>query len=143
LGYPEKIIDRVVEQTTCPKSTKFFGPEKCPVYIRLPCFGQASERFTHRLSKEIENVYHTIKLRPVFGTRKPLNGTNKDVSPTHKKSNIIYKFSCHCGSGYVGKTSQRFHIRQNQHVPKIIKKWMAGGEKADKSYFCNWQPFAR
>ena len=81
LGYPGKIIESVVEETTSPKS---FEPEKCPVYIRIPYFGQTFERFTHRLSKEIENVYHTIKLRPVLGTIKPLSGTNKDVQPTKK-----------------------------------------------------------
>ena len=70
LDYIGKILERVVKQTTSSKSIKSFGPEKCTVYIRLPYFAQASERFTHRLSKEIENVYHTIKLRPVFCTRK-------------------------------------------------------------------------
>ena len=88
LGYPGKIIDKVAEQTTSPKSIKSFGPEKCLVYIRLLCFGQASEWFTHRRSKEIENIYYTIKLRPVFDRRKLLSGTNKDVSPTRKQSNL-------------------------------------------------------
>ena len=40
-----------------------------------------------------------------------------------KKSNIIYKFSCHYGSDYVGKTSKRFHVRIDQHV---LKSWKAG-----------------
>ena len=83
MGYLGEIIDIVVEQTTRPKSIKSFGPEKCPIYIRLPYLAQASEPFTQRLYKEIENIYHTIKLRPVFDMKKPLNGTNKDISPTH------------------------------------------------------------
>ena len=107
-----------------------------PVYIRLPYFGQVSEQFTHRLSTEIENVYRIIKLRPVFRTIKSLSGTNEDITHAYEKeNNIIYKFNCYRGSGYVGKSSQKFHLRQNQHVPKTIKKWMAGGEKPEKIYF--------
>ena len=38
------------------------------------------------------------------------------------------------GSDYVGKTSQRFHIRINQHVPKILKCWFDGhSEKPAKN----------
>ena len=122
IGLSGEIINRVVEQTTSPKSIKSFGPEKYPVYIRLPYFEQASEQFTKRLSKEVEHVYHTIKLRPVFGTRKPLSGTNEDITPTHEESNIIYTFRCRCGSGYVGKTSQKSYLKQNQHVPKLNQK---------------------
>ena len=65
-----------------------------------------------------------------------LNGIYKDVSPTQEKSNIIYKFSFHCGSDYVGKTSQRFHLRINQHVPKIIRSWINGtSAQPKKNYF--------
>ena len=35
----------------------------------------------------------------------------------------------------MGKTSQRFHFSQNQYVPNIIKKWIAGGEKLEKKNF--------
>ena len=64
-----------------------------------------------------------------------IRNVQNSLTPTHEKSNIIYKFSCHRGSGYVGKTSQRFHFRQIQHVPNIVKKQMAGGGKPEKSYF--------
>ena len=60
-----------------------------PVYIRLPYFRQASECFTHPLSTKVESVYHTIKQRPVFDTRKSLSGNKKDVSSTNVKSNIL------------------------------------------------------
>ena len=131
MGYSGKIIDIVVEQTTSRKSIKFFGPKKYLVYIRLPYFGQASELFTHRLPKDIENIYHTIKPIPVFGTIKHLSVTNKDVSPTHEKSNIIYKFSCHCGHLWLPKIS----LKTNPTCAKNNQKVYGGGEKPDKSYF--------
>ena len=56
--------------------------------------------------------------------------------PTKKKSNNIYKLSYHCGSDYVGKISQRFHVRIDQHVPKILKSWFDGhSEKPVKNHF--------
>ena len=43
-----------------------------------------------------------------------------DVLPALQKSNVIYQFSCHCDSWYVGRTSQRLQDRIKQHVPKSI-----------------------
>ena len=50
-----------------------------------------------------------------------LPATNKDVLPALQKSNVIYQFSCHCDSRYVGRTSQRLQDRIKQHVPKSIR----------------------
>ena len=38
-----------------------------------------------------------------------------------QKSNVIYQFSCHCDSGYVGRTFQRLQDRIKQHVSKSIR----------------------
>ena len=50
-----------------------------------------------------------------------LPATNKNVLPALQKSNVIYQFSCHCDSRYVGRTSQRLQDRIKQHVPKSIR----------------------
>ena len=47
--------------------------------------------------------------------------TNKDVLPALQKSNVIYQFSRHCDSRYVGRTSQRMQDRTKQHVTKSIR----------------------
>ena len=60
--------------------------------------------------------------RPLFP------GQVKDRTPTHQLSNVIYKFSCTCGSVYVGRTSQRLHIRMDQHVPKSFREFMRGNK---------------
>ena len=41
--------------------------------------------------------------------------------PALQKSNVIYQFSCHCDSWYVGRTSQRLQDTIKQHVPKSIR----------------------
>ena len=84
------------------------GPQKCPVYLKLPYLGNISERFSKKISDEINQVFGPVNLRTILNTDRPLSGTYKDVSPTQEKSNIIYKFSCHCGSDYVGKHLKGF-----------------------------------
>ena len=44
-----------------------------------------------------------------------------DILPTIQHSKVVYKYVCHCDSGYVGQTSQRLQDRIRQHVPKSIR----------------------
>ena len=46
----------------------------------------------------------------------------KDVLPTTLKSSIVYEYSCHCDSRYLGRTSQRLQDRIKQHVPKWLQQ---------------------
>ena len=57
-------------------------------------------------------VYKTNQLLPV---------ATKDVLPALQNSNVIYQFSCHCDSRYVGRTSQRLQDRIKQRVSKSIR----------------------
>ena len=136
LGYPGGLISKVITRAKSSSALKMIGPQKCPVYLKLPFLGKVSENFATRISEEVGQVFGSVRLRTVLYTYRPLSGIYKDVSPIQEKSNIIYKFSCHCGSGYVGKTSQRFHLRINQHVPKIIRSWINGtSAQPKKNYF--------
>ena len=40
------------------------------------------------------------------------------------KSAVIYRFECHCGNDYVGKTSRRFVDRIKEHVPPCVKNFI-------------------
>ena len=46
----------------------------------------------------------------------------KDVLPTTLKSFVVYEYSCHCDSRYVGRTSHRLQDRIKQHVPKWLQQ---------------------
>ena len=59
--------------------------------------------------------------RVVYSTNELLSATNKDVLPALQKSNVIYQFSCHCDSRYVGRTFHRLQDKIKQHVPKSIR----------------------
>ena len=82
----------------------------------------------------INSTLVVVNLRISHFTWKPLNATFKYVSHDPQNDNVIYQFKCHCDSTYIGRTSQRFHLRRDQHVSKILRNWMAKrGNKPTKS----------
>ena len=97
------------------------GPEKCPVYLHLPWLGPVSNRFEKQVTSSVKHCYLAVEPYVVYKTNQLLPVANKDVLPALQNSNVIYQFSCHCDSRYVGRTSQRLQDRIKQHVPKSIR----------------------
>lgn len=123
LGYPENIVDRVIKaKLTSKASITPYGPQKCPVYLRLPYIGPVSNRFQHQASSAVGACFGSVRLRVIFGTRSLLRSHVKDRSPTLDSSNVVYKYTCACDSVYVGRTSNRLHARIDQHVPRGLLK---------------------
>ena len=121
-GFPEHVINsfmamKMKQFHALPK----FGPEKYPVYLRLPLLGSVSTRFEKQVKSAVKQCFSSVELRVVYSTNELLSATNKNVPPALQKSNVIYQFSCHCDSRYVGRTSQRLQDRIKQHVPKSIR----------------------
>ena len=98
-----------------------FGPERCPIYLRLPWLGSVSTRFEKQVKSLVKHFFSAVEPRVVHSTNELLSTTNKDVLPALQKSNVIYQFSYHCDNRYVGRTSQRLQDRIKQHVPKSIR----------------------
>ena len=97
-----------------------FGPEKCPVYLRLPWLSSVSNRFEKQVKSAVKQCFSAVEPRVVYSTNELLSATNKDVLPALQKSNVIYQFSCHCDTRYIGRTSQRQQDRIKQHVLKSM-----------------------
>ena len=121
-GFPEHVIKSFISM----KMKQFHalpkvGPEKCPVYLRLPWLGSVSTRFEKQVKSAVKQCFSAVEPRVVYSTNELLSATNKNVLPALQKSNVIYQFSCHCDSQYVGRTSQRLQDRTKQHVPKSIR----------------------
>ena len=105
LGYPEDVIQRTIRaKLKTSAADNKIGPQKCPVYIHLPYIGSVANRFEQTLSRSIYQCYSSVQLRVIFGTRALLVCANKDRSPTHHKSNVVYNFKCFCDRTYVGRT---------------------------------------
>ena len=97
------------------------GPEKCPVYLRLPWLGSVSTWFEKLVESAAKQCFSAVELRFVYSTNELLSAANKDLLPALQKSNVIYQFSCHCDSQCIGRTSQRLRDRIKQHVLKSIR----------------------
>ena len=74
----------------------------------------------------------------VYSTNELLSTTNKDVLPASQKSNVIYQFSCHCDSRYVGRTSQRLQDRIKQHIPKSIHSCSSSQKRLLPAGWCKF-----
>ena len=111
-GYPDHVVNssitRKIRNFRRPPS---YGPKKCPVYLHLPWLGAISARFEKQVASAVQRCYFSVEPRVVFTTRQLLPASKKDVLPASQQSNIVYEFSCHCDSQYVGRTSQRLQNR--------------------------------
>ena len=118
-----------------PCSTQFWT-QKCPVYLCLPWLGSVSTRFKMQVKSAIQHCFTTVKPRVFYTTSQLFSATKKDVLPASKKSNVIYQFSCHCDSRYVGCTFQRLQDRIKQHVQKFICSGGSSQEHVLPAYYC-------
>ena len=136
-GYPAHVIDSsITRKVKQANRLPCFGPKKCPVYLHLPYLGAVSQRFEKQITSSVKRCYFSVEPRIVFTTRCLLPATKKDVLPALQQSNIIYEFSCHCDSRYVGRTSQRLQDRIKQHVPKSIRTGQSSQDRSQLSRSC-------
>jgi len=121
-GYPVGIINEGIQKKISSfKAPKSEGPHKCPVYLKIPWIGNVTLKFEKQIKSAVNRCFGSVKLRTVFSSIKMLPSIHKDVLPTLQRSNVVYKYTCHCDSVYVGRTSQRLEDRIKQHIPKQIR----------------------
>ena len=101
-GYPESInqitMSKKIALLNCkPKE----GPQKCPVYLKLPRIGKISLNFEKRTKTAINRCYQAVEPRIIF-TRKILPAIHKDVLPSLQQSMVIYQYMCRCDCRFVG-----------------------------------------
>jgi len=58
------------------------GPQKCPVYLRLPWIGNVSLEFEKQTKTARKECYSAIQLRIIFVNKKSLPSIYKDHVPT-------------------------------------------------------------
>ena len=107
-GSPKNVINTQITQFS---TLKRFGPEKCPVYLRVSWIGKPSTNLEKEVKTAVESCYGSVNSRLVFTSKCMLPVARKDVLPTTKKSSVTYEYKCHCDSRYVGRTSQRLQDR--------------------------------
>ena len=96
-GYPLEVIQSSIKAVQLQqKKDPVFGPEKCPVYLKLPYIGMAAKRFKIAVQRSVHNEYHNARAVVIFQARKMLPNLSKDVLPLLDTTNVIYKFMCCC-----------------------------------------------
>ena len=98
------------------------GPSKCPVYIKIPWIGRASQIVADRVALSVMRCYNSVKVRTIFSTKHAFSSSQKDVLPILQQSLMVYKFTCQCDADYIGRTIQRLEVRVGQHVPRAIRQ---------------------
>ena len=97
------------------------GPQKCPVYLKLPWIGKISLNFEKKTKIAINRCYQAVESRIIFTTRKILPAVHKNVLPSLQQSMVVYQCVCRCDCRYVDRTSQRSQDRINQHISRRIR----------------------
>jgi hypothetical protein len=130
LCYPQHIVrstmNRALQTSNRGDAT---ARAKSPVYLRLPFLGPIMSRFDSTLRSAVKKAYDSVELRIVYKTRTLTTGLAKDSAPKHDTSRVIYKFRCTCNMEYIGRTKRRFHIRRDEHVPRLLRDWMSDNSK--------------
>ena len=134
---PKNIINTQITKKTAQFSTlKRFGPEKCPVYLRVPWIGKPSTNLEKEVKTAVESCYGSVSTRLVFTSKRMLPVARKDVLPAIQKSFVIYEYKCHCDSRYVGRTSQRLQDRIKQHVPQWLRQQLTRPRRSQPHRSC-------
>ena len=121
-GYPEDVINLGIKKKISSfRAPKREGPEKCPVYLKIPWIGNVSLKYEKQTKNAVNKCFGSVFTRVIFLTRKMLPSIRKDRLPSIQRSNVVYKYLRHCDSVCVGRTSQRLEDRINQHIPKFIR----------------------
>ena len=82
IGYPEDfVLKQIPKKITQFSRPKRFGPDKCPVYLRVTYTGKAALTLERNLRIAVENCYGCVALRTVFVSRQMLPASRKDVLP--------------------------------------------------------------
>ena len=93
---------------------------KCPVYLHLLYIGSRGERFAKSITTAVGKCYFSAAVQVIFQICTAFVSMCKDVLPPHHINSVIYKYTCSCGSDYIGRTSNRLDLRIKQHLPAHI-----------------------
>ena len=122
-GYPKELVSKTIqsyrEKITTPK---MYGPQRCPVPIKLPFLGTTSSKCERELNVMTRRCFYSVEPRVIFTSKPILSHVLKDHIPVNETSLVIYQFKCCCESNYVGKTKRRLTDRIKEHIPPCVKK---------------------
>ena len=128
-GYPSHFVDRHCQPK--PDKPVFFGPQKKPAFLLVPFLGDS---FASLLKRSIVSLtaqtFPAATPRIVFQTQRICLRPLKDKDPLARSSHLLYKFTCSCGSNYIGRTTRALADRMTEHLPRWL---LAGSNQRPRS----------
>ena len=102
--------------------------------MRLPYIGSSGERFAKSITTAVGKCYFSAAVRVFVQTRTAFVSMRNHILPPHHINSVIYKYTCSCGSDYIGGTSNRLDLRIKQHLPaQILNTELKRGQLANTS----------
>ena len=86
-NYPESVINaRISKKILQFQKHPIEGPQRCPVYLKLPWIGETSVIFEKKIKSNILNCFSTVQPRVIFSIQRILPAIHKDVLPASQQS---------------------------------------------------------
>ena len=91
-GHPESIIQITISKKIARFNRKpKGGPQKCPVYLKLPWIGKISLKFKKQTKTAINGCYQAVEPRIIFTMRKIFPAIHDDVLPSLQQKMVVYQ----------------------------------------------------
>ena len=85
-GYPEDVISVYIKDKIGNFSADVkFGPQKCPVYLKLPWIGDSSIRFESQIKQAITNCFFAVNHVLFIVRKRPFRPFKRTAFMPHKK----------------------------------------------------------
>ena len=102
-----------------------FGPEKCPVYLKLPWIGYASLQLIEQIKRSVSCCFNVVNLCFNLKSNALFSPNLKDSVSMHLKSFLIYEFHSKCNICYISHTIQRLENRIKHVIHSNgLTRWM-------------------
>ena len=108
-GYPEFIIDReIFNKLARFHSLPKFGPNKCPVYLKLPWIGNISLKFKNKIKSSVKHCFRAIEPRVLLSIRKILPPIHPSIKMLCLPFNKVWSYTNTCAAVIAGTWSHIF-----------------------------------
>nr|CAH8855840.1 unnamed protein product [Trichobilharzia regenti] len=104
------------------KRSKYLTVEKKKVFICLPYKGETvSQKIEKRMKGAMKICFPAANQVTLYSTTCSISQSKLDKYPGDVTSNCVYKFTCICGSKYIGRTERRASIWLSEHILRNLR----------------------
>lgn len=133
-SYPDSFIKKHKDPVN---SQPLIGPKLKEVFLRLPFIGDSQSRIIcQRIIRSTRSAFPHVRPVFLFTTKRIPSSCLKDINPPLKRSHVIYRFCCDCGSSYIGRTERVLISRVKEHVPRWLQEGNSRNRIANASAIC-------